>query len=84
LKHLASPDFWSCYHHLPRQIQQLADACYDQLKRDTAHPSLHFKRIGRYHAVRIGLHYRALAVDVPEGLLWFWIGSHAEYDKMLG
>lgn len=84
MKHLASPDFWSCYHRLPKPIQQLADARYDLLKRDTAHPSLHFKRIGRYRTVRIGLHYRALAIEVPEGLLWFWIGSHAEYDKILG
>lgn len=30
------------------------------------------------------LHYRALAVEVPEGLLWFWIGSHADYDKIVG
>jgi hypothetical protein len=29
------------------------------------------------------VHYRALAVEVPEGLLWFWIGSHADYDKIL-
>jgi len=61
----------------------LADACYDLLKANPSHPSLHFKKIGRYRAVRVGLHYRALAVEVPEGLLWFWVGSHAEYDKIL-
>ena len=61
----------------------MADACYDLLKANPSHPSLHFKKIGRYRAVRVGLHYRALAVEVPEGLLWFWVGSHAEYDKIL-
>jgi len=35
------------------------------------------------NSVRIGLHYRALAIRKLEYLLWFWIGSHAEYDKML-
>ncbi len=84
MRHFASPDFWSCYGQLPRRVQQLADACYKLLKIDPSHPSLHFKRIGRYRTVRVGLHYRALAIEIPGGLLWFWIGSHAEYDKILG
>jgi hypothetical protein len=29
------------------------------------------------------MHYRALAVEIPDGLLWFWIGSHADYDKII-
>jgi hypothetical protein len=40
--------------------------------------------LGKYRTIRIDLHYRALAVEIPEGSLWFWIGSHAEYDKVLG
>jgi hypothetical protein len=27
--------------------------------------------------------YRALGVEVDENVLWFWIGTHAEYDRML-
>jgi hypothetical protein len=68
---------------LPKQVQELADANYELLKIDPSHPSLHFKKIGKYRAVRIGLHYRALAIEISEGLLWFWIGSHSEYDKIL-
>ena len=83
MRHFASPDFWSCYHRLPRQVQELADANYELLKTYPSHPSLHFKKIAKYRAVRVGLHYRALAIEVPEGLLWFWIGSHSEYDKIL-
>lgn len=83
MKHFASPEFWSCYHRLPKQVQQLADTCYELLKADLSHPSLHFKKIGKYRAVRIGLHYRSLAIETEEGLLWFWIGSHSEYDKLL-
>jgi hypothetical protein len=83
LKHFATPDFWSCYRRLPRQIQELADLSYEMLKADPFHPSLHFKKIGKYRSVRIGLHYRAVAAEVPEGILWFWIGSHSEYDKLL-
>jgi hypothetical protein len=84
LKHFASPDFWACYSGLPKQVQQLADSSYELLKADPHHPSLHFKKIGKYRAARVGLHYRSLAVEVENGLLWFWIGSHSEYDKLLG
>ena len=61
----------------------MADANYEQLKTDPSHPSLHFKKIGKYRVVRVGLHCRALAIEVSEGLLWFWIGGHSEYDKIL-
>jgi hypothetical protein len=72
------------YEALPPAIRKLADANYELLKRDPRHPSLQFKKVGRYWSVRIGLRYRALAADVDGGYLWFWIGSHAEYDKMIG
>jgi hypothetical protein len=52
-------------------------------KGDPRHPSLQFKKVGRYWSAHIGLRYRALAVDVEGGHLWFWIGSHADYDKLI-
>jgi hypothetical protein len=33
--------------------------------------------------VRVGRRFRALAVEVDDGLLWFWIGSHADYDRLI-
>jgi len=71
LKHFASSDFWENYRKLPQSIQELADAHFALLKENPSHPSLHFKKTGKYRSVRIGVHYRALAVEVPEGLLWF-------------
>lgn len=59
-------------------------ASFDLLKSNPRHPSLHFKRIGRFHSARVGAHYRALAVDVEDGVLWFWIGTHAGYDRIVG
>jgi hypothetical protein len=44
---------------------------------------LHFKKVGRFWSVRIGLRYRALGVEADDGLLWFWIGSHADYDASI-
>ena len=64
-------------------MQKVADRGYELLKEDPKHPSLHLKKIGRYWSVRVSLRYRALAVAVDDGLLWFWVGSHAEYDKLI-
>jgi hypothetical protein len=83
MTHYSSPSFWSAYELLPTSVQRVADRNYKILKENPKHPSLHFKRIGRYWSVRVGIHYRALAVEIEDGLLWFWIGSHAEYDKLI-
>jgi len=83
VRHLASPGFWEAYDALPLSIRNLADENFELLKVSPRHPSLHYKRIGHYRSVRVGRKYRALAVEVPEGILWFWIGTHPEYDKLL-
>jgi hypothetical protein len=84
VKHRASPRFWRCYRGLPKDVQSLADKSYALLKTNPSHPSLHFKKVGPFWSTRVGLHYRALAVESGEDRAWFWIGSHAEYDKLLG
>jgi hypothetical protein len=83
MMHFASPSFWSAYESLPTSVQRVADRNYKILKENPKHPSLHFKKIERYWSVRVEIHYRALAVEIEDGLLWFWIGSHAEYDKLI-
>lgn len=83
MKHRTTPDFWDMYGELPGQIQRLADKNFELLKADSKHPSLHFKKIAGMRSVRIGAHYRALGFDDEDGVLWFWIGSHAAYDKMM-
>jgi len=64
--------------------RRLADGRYALLRQDSRHPSLHLKKVGRFWSVRVGLHYRAVAVEVGAELAWFWIGTHAEYDRLLG
>jgi mRNA-degrading endonuclease RelE of RelBE toxin-antitoxin system len=83
VRHVASPAFWEAYQRLPEPIRTLADKNYELLKQNPQHPSLHFKKVGRFWSVRVGGRYRALAIDVEDGLLWFWIGSHADYDAMI-
>jgi hypothetical protein len=82
--HRATPDFWTCYGSLPKEIRTSADKAFALLKLDAKHPSLHFKKIDRFWSARVGLNYRAIGVALPGGVLWFWIGSHADYDRLLG
>ena len=74
--------FWALYEKLPKDIQGLTDKSFTLLKGNPEHPSLHLKTVGRYWSIRIGEKNRALGVEVGDGgLLWCWIGSHAEYDS---
>lgn len=68
MNHRATPRFWACYRALPAEVQQLADRCYELLKSDSRHPSLHFKRVGAFRSVRV-----ALAVEAGDDLFWVWI-----------
>ena len=55
------------------------------LETNARHPSLHFKKLSGTSpplwSVRVGLDYRALAVEQQGEVFWFWIGRHAEYDR---
>jgi len=83
MNHIATPDFWECYHTLPAEVRGVADRCFERLKENARHPSLHFKKAGRFWSVRVGKHYRAVAFEGNQACVWFWIGTHAEYDKLI-
>jgi hypothetical protein len=84
LNHYAAPGFWRCYDALPAAIRELGDKQFELLKTNPRHPSLHYKVVGRFRSARVGQHYRALGVDVEDGVLWWWIGTHADYDRLVG
>ena len=84
MKHFANPAFWDSYDKLPVRVQRLADENFALLKANPRHPSLHLKRAGRFWSVRVGLSHRALAREQDADLIWFWIGAHSEYDRLLG
>jgi hypothetical protein len=83
LKHFADPDFWLCYRRMPPPVRALADKNFALMRTDSRHPSIRLKKVGVLYSARIGLHHRALARERPEGLQWFWMGHHAEYDSLL-
>lgn len=83
MKHRATFKFWQRYDQLPAKIQSLADDNFELLKSNPRHPSLHFKRVGRFWSARVGDHYRAVAVEEGSDFAWFWIGHHSEYDHLI-
>ena len=83
MKHHASARFWQYYQQLPQKVQTLADANFELLKANPRHPSLHFKRVGRFWSARVGDHYRAIAIQDGDDFVWFWIGHHSEYDRLI-
>ena len=83
MRHIANDEFWKRYNELPAQVRRQADKRFALLKQDATHPSLHFKRIGGRWSARVGRGYRALALEIDGGLLWYWIGSHDDYERLL-
>ncbi|MBI4518476.1 MAG: hypothetical protein HY699_21970 [Deltaproteobacteria bacterium] len=72
---------------MPKDVQELADEKYKLLKADPRHPSLQLKKVRRFWSARVGLHHRVVGIDahgLADGIVWFWIGTHADYDKLLG
>ena len=85
MRHFKDPKFKPFYDALPPSVRDLADKSFALLKQDPKHPSLHFKRIkDDLWSVRVGRSYRALASEGKDGFQWFWIGSHADYDRLVG
>jgi hypothetical protein len=81
--HRTTPQFWKRLEVLPKETQALAHKNFAILKQNPRHPSLQFKRIGDYWSARVGLHYRALAVEDGADFVWVWIGAHGEYDRLI-
>ena len=80
-------DFVSCFRRLPAEIQQLARKNYRLWRANPAHPSLRFKRVHAkepIYSVRVGIDYRALGLLEGNTITWFWIGPHAEYERIIG
>ena len=87
VRSVATQRFWDLFHALPADIQRLAVKNYKLWRRNPNHPSLHFRRLrgaeDRF-TIRVGDHYRALGRLGSDAIIWVWIGTHAEYDQLLG
>jgi hypothetical protein len=81
--HWTTIRFRACFQNLPESVQKLSKRNFELLKTDPSHPSLHFKKVGKFWSVRAGMDYRALAVQDGDDFVWVWIRPHDEYERMI-
>lgn len=82
----ATPRFWAAYRALPRDIQEAARKAYRLFRDDPNHPSLQFKKVHSrepIYSVRVTGAYRVVGLLDRDAVTWFWIGNHADYDRIL-
>jgi hypothetical protein len=80
-----SAQFWRAYGGLDPVVRAAARRAYELFMRDSAHPSLRFKKLGaagQFWSVRINEQYRAVGERQGENIYWVWIGTHNEFDKL--
>ncbi|MEC4985084.1 MAG: hypothetical protein SAJ37_06885 [Oscillatoria sp. PMC 1068.18] len=78
--------FWKAFDKLPETIQETARETYKIWQQNPDHPSLKFKQIHPIkpiYSVRIGLNWRTVGIKEENTMIWFWIGSHSEYDRLI-
>ena len=81
-----TPQFRALLSALPERVQRQAREAYTLFVANQQHPGLRFKRVRDeppIYSARVGISYRALAILDGSDLIWFWIGSHADYDKRI-
>ncbi|HZQ05055.1 MAG TPA: hypothetical protein VFD70_00650 [Anaerolineae bacterium] len=81
--HRTTRRFWEHFDTLPDAVQKTARKNFQLLKKNPSHPSLHFKKVGKFWSVRAGINHRALAVQDGRDFIWVWIGVHDEYERMI-
>lgn len=77
--------FLARFRLLPPRVQRDARKAYRIWRDNPHHPGIDFKRVSiedPVYSVRIGRGWRALGLYEDDTISWFWIGSHAEYDKL--
>jgi len=86
MKSKATAKFWRLYASLPDNIQRRARRSYQTWRENPTHPSLHFKRVDEeepLYSVRINDNYRVLGMLEDDTMIWYWIGGHDEYERLL-
>lgn len=78
--------FRKAFEALPEDLQRRARVAYARWSENPAHPALQYKKVHAtqpIYSVRIALGWRAIGIVQGDEMIWFWIGSHAQYDQLL-
>jgi hypothetical protein len=87
VKSSTTTEFRRLFADLPEQVQQQTRGAYRQFKEDPSHPSLRFKKVHPdlpIYSARITKNYRAVGQLDGDTVIGFWVGSHTDYEKLLG
>jgi len=79
-------DFLACFAALPDAVKTQARKVYRLWQQDPTHPGLQFKKVHTkepIYSARVSLGWRVLGLLENDTMYWFWIGSHADYDRLL-
>jgi hypothetical protein len=68
---------------LPEEVRLRADKQFELLTSNPAHPSLQLKPVGAFWSVRVSDAYRSLSIRQEDTFVWFWIGNHDDYERLL-
>jgi hypothetical protein len=84
MKSRTTERFRKLFRALPDETQKQGREAYRLFKQNPHHPSLRFKHIvGSVYSVRITLDYRAVCTRDGEEVVWFWVGSHSDYNRLV-
>lgn len=86
MKSSTTDRFWKCYAELPAETRKQAREAYRLFEQDPHHPRLHFKRIHPTKSIfsaRVSKNYRSVGIVQSAEIIWFWIGSHAKYNRLV-
>ena len=83
MKSRATNRYWTLYRRLPLEIRRTALKQYRLWVQNPRYPSIQFKKIGSFWSARVTDDYRALGIMEDDTVIWFWIGTHHEYDQLL-
>jgi len=88
MKSSATARFWKLLRELPEPIRKQAREAFQLFMKNPDHPSLRFKQVHDtkpIYSVRISRDFRVLGGrDPKDDIVWFWVGTHADYDNLLG
>ncbi len=75
--------FRSRFQALSPDVRRLALKNFRLWLHDPRHPSIQFKKVGAFWSARVGSDHRAVGIINHEGVEWFWIGPHDEYERII-
>lgn len=83
MEQVLDDDFWDACVELPLNVQRRVPQKFQLLRQNPRHPSLRFKKVGDFWSMRVSRGYRALAREEEGNFIWFWIGTHDEYERQI-